>query len=254
VADFIKKSGYDVDTMSTLSSPIRPSVVPPLQAGDRLTRPEFERRFDATPGLKKAELIEGIVYMPPPVSDEHSTSSADFVTLLGIYRASTPGVLGGDNGSVRLDLDNMPQPDAFLRIDPACGGQTRKSADRYIEGAPELVVEIAISSVSYDLHAKLDVYRKHGVKEYLVRRMIDADLDYFLLRDGRYERVLPDNDGNYRSIAFPGLWLAREAILAGDLGAANRVLQKGLATPEHAAFVQRLQAARAAFNAPPAGR
>jgi Uma2 family endonuclease len=154
--------------MSTLSSSVRPSVVPALQPGDHLTRAEFERRFDATPGLKKAELIEGIVYMPPPVSDEHSSPHSDLVTFMGIYRIATPGVLGGDNGSLRLDLDNMPQPDAFLRIDPACGGQTRLSEDGYVEGAPELVGEIAVSSASYDLHTKLNVYRRNGVKEYLV--------------------------------------------------------------------------------------
>lgn len=240
--------------MSTLSSHIRPSLIPPLQAGDRLTRPEFERRFDATPGLKKAELIEGIVYMPPPVSDEHGSSHLQLATMLGLYGNSTPGVLGADNGSIRLDLDNMPQPDVFLRIDPTCGGQTRKSKDGYVEGAPELVAEIAVSSASYDLHAKLDVYRRNGVKEYVVWRTLDRELDYFSLYDGRYVRLPLAADGVYRSNVFPGLWIAPAAVLARDWAAVQRILQQGLATPDHAAFAQRLQAAQQPFNAPPSNR
>src|SRR5689334_10499022 len=143
--------------MSTISSGVRPSIIPPLQPGDRLTRAEFERRYDATPGLKKAELIEGIVYMPAPVSDDYGSPHSDLNTVLSIYRFATLGILGGDNGSVRMDLDNMPQPDLFLRIDSASGGQTRLSVDRYVEGAPELIAEIPASSASYDLHAKLNV-------------------------------------------------------------------------------------------------
>lgn len=227
--------------MSTLHSTIRPSVVLPLQPGDVLSRAEFERRYDATPGLKKAELIEGIVYMPPPVSDDHSSPHFDFAAILGMYRVATPGVLGGDNGSIRLDLDNMPQPDVFLRIDPACGGQTRTSADRYVEGAPELIVEIAASSASYDLHAKLNVYRRNGVKEYIAWRTLDRALDYFLLREGQYLPMPLGADGSYRSEVFPGFWLAPAALLAGDLLAVQAALQQGLSSPDHAEFVEKLK-------------
>src|SRR5437660_3037868 len=107
----------------TVPGPTKPSIIPPLQNGDRLTRAEFERRFDATPNLKKAELIEGVVYMPPPVSHTyHSSPHLTLNTFLGVYLASTPGIDGGDNGSVRMDLDNMPQPDAYLLIK---GGQAK---------------------------------------------------------------------------------------------------------------------------------
>ena len=58
---------------------------------------------------------------------------------LSVYNASTPGVQVGDNSTVRLDLDNEPQPDGCLLIDPERGGRTRISEDGYIEGAPELV-------------------------------------------------------------------------------------------------------------------
>ena len=131
--------------------------VPELYAGDRLTRPEFERRYSAMPDVKKAELIEGVVYMPSPVSNNHASPHFDIIAFLGLYRFATPGVEGSDNGTVRLDLENEPQPDAFLRIAPECGGQSRND-DEYVAGPPELIAEISVSSVSYDLHDKLRAY------------------------------------------------------------------------------------------------
>jgi Uma2 family endonuclease len=228
--------------MSTArSQSVRPSVVPPLQPGDRLTRAQFEQRYDATPGLKKAELIEGIVYMPPPVSHTyHSAPHADLLGWLLFYRANTPGVQAGDNGSLRLDLDNMPQPDAYLLIDPKRGGQAQIDSDDYVAGAPELVGEIAASSVSYDLHVKLNVYRRHGVREYVVWRTYDREIDYMVLREGQYEKLTPDANGIIRSEVFPGLWLAPVALLAGDLQTVLRVVQEGLASAGHREFVDRL--------------
>src|SRR4051794_2440771 len=82
-----------------------------LENGDRLTRAEFERRYEAMPELKKAELIEGEVYIPSPVRHgRHSHPHTRLVTWLGDYETDTPGVEAGDNGSIRLDLDNEPQP------------------------------------------------------------------------------------------------------------------------------------------------
>ena len=215
---------------------------PPLENGDRLARPEFERRYEATPGLRKAELIEGVVYMPPPVGFEHhSGPHFDLITWLGLYRLATPGVRGGDNGSLRLDLDNMPQPDAFLIILPTRGGQAHISADDYVTGAPELVAEVASSSVSYDLHAKLHVYRRNGVREYVVWRIRDRAIDWFVLREGSYERLATTPEGQFHSEVFPGLWLDPAALIRGDMAAVARVVQQGGATPEHAAFVARLQ-------------
>ena len=137
------------------ASPVPPvSFVPPLESGDRLTRDEFERRYGAMPGVKKAELIQGVVYMPSPVKNSHGESHSHMVTWLGVYTAATPGVRVSDNATVRLDAENEPQPDVQLRIDAACGGQTTLSPDDYIEGAPELAAEIAGTSAAYDLHDK----------------------------------------------------------------------------------------------------
>ena len=218
--------------------------VPELRAGDRLTRAEFERRYAAMPHVKKAELIEGVVYMPSPVTQQdHGGPHFDVIGWLAVYRAGTPGVEGGDNSTLRLDLDNEPQPDAFLRILPEYGGQSHNSG-KYVAGAPELIAEVAASSVSYDLHDKLRAYRRNEVREYVVWRVWDRAIDWFVLRDDRYERLAPDAAGQYRSGIFPGLWLDPAALLGGDLAQVIAVLQQGLASPEHAEFVIRLQRQR----------
>src|SRR2546427_7660206 len=150
-----------------------PEPIPPLEPGDRLTRPEFERRYAAMPHLKKAELLEGIVYMPSPVCHaDHGRPHFNVIGWLGRYCDETPGVEGGDNSSLRLDLDNEPQPDAFLMIQAACGGHARIDEDDYVAGGPELIAEVAASSVSYDLGDKQNVYRRSGVREYVIWRVL----------------------------------------------------------------------------------
>jgi len=226
----------------TVPSTAKPSIIPPLQNGDQLTRAEFERRFDATPGLKKAELIDGVVYMPPPVSHSyHGAPHVDLAACLTCYRAETPGVLGGDNSSLRLDEENMPQPDLYLFIAHKLGGQSKIDEDGYIEGAPELIAEVAASSVSIDLHKKKNLYLRSGVREYIVWRTYDRQMDYFVLRQQRYEALAPDANGIWRSEIFPGLWLDGTSLLAGDLTAALKVVQQGISSREHAEFVSRLQ-------------
>ncbi len=227
--------------------PLPPPEAPSLEPGDTLPREEFERRYDAMPGLKKAELIEGVVHMPSPVRwNRHASPQIALGGWLMHYWAQTPGVQAGDNGSVRLDLDNMTQPDAAMLILPACGGQARISADDYVEAAPELVAEVAASTVSIDLNAKLHVYRRSGVREYLVWRVQDGVIDWFVLRQSQFQQLPLNAAGVYQSEIFPGLWLEPAALARLDLPAVLQVLQQGLATPEHAAFVAKLQQARAA--------
>src|SRR5581483_3423435 len=109
--------------------------------------------------------------------------------------ATTPGVDLADNTTVRLDFDNEPQPDALLRLEPGVGGRSSVSEDDYLEGAPELIVEVAASSASYDLHEKLRAYRRNGVQEYVVWRVYDQQIDWFQLLDGEYVPLMPDVDG-----------------------------------------------------------
>jgi len=216
-------------------------TIPPLENGDKLTRWEFERRYQAMPHLKKAELIEGIVYMASPLRFEsHAEPHGNIIGWLALYKAATPGVRLGDNATVRLDIDNEPQPDALLRIEK--GGQSIISQDDYVEGAPELIVEIAASSASYDVHQKLNVYRRNQVQEYLVWRFYEQEFDWFRLQAGEYIKLEPDSDGIIRSQIFPGLWLDKNALLMGDLGKVLVILQRGLETAEHRDFVNKLTA------------
>jgi Uma2 family endonuclease len=228
--------------MTTSTMTAQAHGIPPLQSGDRLTRDEFERRYAAMPHCKKAELVEGVVFMPSPVTQErHGRPHFRLSTWTGNYVMRTPGVDGGDNATVRLDFDNEPQPDLHLRLLPPRGGRSRVDADGYIEGPPELAVEVAASSVSYDLHDKLRAYRRNGVQEYLVWRVDDGEIDWLALRGGRYEQLPADGDGVRRSEVFPGLWLDVPALLRDDMLTVQACLERGLASDEHAAFAARLR-------------
>jgi Uma2 family endonuclease len=215
---------------------------PPLRSGDRLSRAEFEWRYQAHPEIKKAELIEGVVYVASPIHlQKHADPHFDIIGWLAAYRAATPGVRGSDNATLRLDFENEPQPDALLRLETAVGGRSHVTDDDYLEGAPELIVEIAASSASYDLHDKRRAYGRNGVQEYLVLQTYEQAVVWFVLREGVYEPLQPDEKGILRSEIFPGLWLQPKALWENDLAALLAVLQKGLASPAHAAFVEALQ-------------
>jgi len=207
-----------------------PTRLPLLESGDRLSRPEFERRYRAMPHLKKAELIEGVTFVASPVRiSRHAQPHGRILTWLGTYEALTPGVMLGDNPTVRLDLENEPQPDAILRWEADQGGQSRISEDDYLEGAPELIVEVAASTASYDLHDKLRAYRRNGVREYIVWLTQEQALRWYRLEEGEYRPQEPDAEGLIKSGVFPGLWLAVEALLAGQMAIVLQVLQQGIA-------------------------
>ncbi len=222
--------------------PPAPSIVPPLENGDRLTRAEFERRYEAMPSLKKAELIDGEVHMPSPVrTDHHAEPHLDLAALLGSYRHFTPGIRGGDNATVRLSIDDEPQPDGVLFIDPRLGGNATVDSDGYLRGAPEFVAEVAASSASIDLGKKLQAYYRNGVQEYLVWRVLDKEFDWFERGGDGHLRLPPRSEQVYASRVLPGLWLDTAAIVRGDFVHAQAVLRQGLDSPEHAAFVAELQ-------------
>jgi Uma2 family endonuclease len=215
--------------------------LPPLENGDRLNRYEFERRYNAMPHLRKAELIEGIVYVPAALRfRSHAEPHGNLFIWLGTYKVATLGIALGIEPTVRLDLDNEPQPDAVLLIEESCGGQARLSEDDYIEGAPELVAEIAVSSAAIDLGDKKRAYRRNGIQEYIVWQVFDQKVEWFYLEEGEYVSLPVDADNVIRSRRFPGLWLAVNELLVANMVQVLAVLQQGLASPEHSAFVQQL--------------
>lgn len=212
----------------------------PLESGDRLTRPEFERRYAAST-VKKAELIEGVVYVASPLRfQQHAEPHSRIHGWIWTYQVMTPGLRLGIEPTVRLDLDNEPQPDIVLLVDEAAGGQARLSADGYLEGTPEMVIEIAASSAAIDLGDKKQSYRRNGVKEYLVWQVYENKLDWFCLVDGDYQLLPVEAEGIIRSATFPGLWLAETALLQDNMARVLAVLQAGLQSPEHQQFAMDL--------------
>jgi Uma2 family endonuclease len=205
--------------IATAKSPsTKPEQPLPLEPGDHLTRAEFERRYNAMPEVKKAELIEGVVYMSSPVRyKSHGKPHSEIHGWLFNYVINKSGIEIADNVTLRLDQDNDPQPDLILRIDEALGGRSRITDDDYLEGSPELIVEIASSSASYNLREKLNVYRRNGVQEYIVWRVYDEQIDWFSLQDEQYVLLQPNESGIVESRVFPGLRLNVAAMLSGDL-------------------------------------
>ncbi len=215
--------------------------LPWLESGDRLTRSEFERRYIARPDIKKAELIEGVVYVSSPVRfRKHGLPHSHANGWLAVYAAATPGLLIADNSTLRLDIDNEPQPDISLWIEESRGGQITESEDDYLEGVPELLVEIAGSSAAYDLYEKRNAYRRNGVQEYLILITEERRTVWYSWHEGEYRELHPDESGILRSQVFPGLWFNSALFWAGDLAGLLALVQQGINSPEHAAFVEQV--------------
>jgi hypothetical protein len=219
------------------------AAVPPLVAGDFLSREEFLRRWEATPNIQRAELIGGVVYMPPsPLGADHGFAENDLGAWLGVYRAATPGCRAANNATWLMGEDS-PQPDTSLCILAEYGGQSRVEG-RYLSGAPEFLSEVCVSRTAYDLHQKLNLYEQSGVQEYLAVLMREHEVRWHRLINGRFEVVPLSEDGIYRSAVFPGLWLDAAALLRGDLAGVLAVLNEGIVSREHQEFVALLAARR----------
>ena len=216
-----------------------PVLPPRLRDGDRLTRDEFLSRWEGMPDLKFAELIDGIVYMASPVSNTHCDYHFRLSYWLGSYIAATPGCKAGIAGTWLMSEDSAPQPDLALEIDPKFGGQSRIEGD-YSAGAPELIVEVSHTTSPKDMGAKLRLYERSGVLEYVTVRPRQQQVVWRELIGARYRENDPDEDGGLRSRIFPGLWLDAAALWACDLPALAATVQQGIATSEHAEFVEQL--------------
>jgi Uma2 family endonuclease len=230
--------------MSTVVRTHPPRILPPLVNGEHLDQPVFHERYEAMPPETRAELVGGVVCMPSPMRRDHGKESRFVAGWLDRYERFTPGIEGADGATVKLDRQGEPQPDHFLLIQPECGGQTRVDADGYYTGAPELIVEVARASRYFDLNRKKADYDRAGVQEYVVVELDPNRIHWFIRRGDQFEDMRPGRDGVYRSKVFPGLWLDSESISAGNRDRRDEVLEQGLASRPHAAFVARLARAK----------
>lgn len=229
--------------MTTLlkSSPVVTEPVV-LENGDRMSREEFHRAYERTPKHFKAELIGGVVHVPSPLRRLHGSRHLRIGTLLSVYEGNTPGVEAGDNATILLGDESEPQPDLYLRVLPDFGGQSMTNRDDYIVGAPELIIEVALSSRSIDLHAKREDYGLHGVREYLVASVADRRMYWFDL--AKQQELTIGADGIIRAQTFPGLWIHIPSLFAWQFQPLMETLLQGIASPEHGDFVRRLEAAK----------
>ncbi len=197
------------------------------------------------PLVKKAELVNGIVHMPSPVSlTRHAGPDFLIHGWLFAYAVATPELAGATNATVRLSAEDIPQPDSLLMIRPEYGGAARIGDDGFIEGPPELVVEIAGSSASIDLGAKLQIYHRAGVREYLVWITGEPRVEWRTWNDdsGEYDFLAAGTEGVAQSRVFPGLWLDVAALLDHDAARLLTKLKRGLASAAHRTFRKKLTA------------
>ncbi|MHB1426807.1 MAG: Uma2 family endonuclease [Gemmataceae bacterium] len=216
--------------------------IPLLVNGDRMTQPEFHRRYEAYPKHEKWELIGGIVYMASPLSLGHSSYDGKIGLVLELYEVATLGTQVTHNATVILGEESEPQPDFGLRILPEYGGQSGTTPDDYLQGAPELLVEVTHSHRSLAMHDKREDYQRAGVLEYFVICWEEREVNWFHFPSG--DSIRPNRQGVSRSRVFPGLWFDVAALLRLDSARLMEVLQQGLASRAHAAFVKRLQTAQ----------
>jgi hypothetical protein len=210
-----------------------------LTTGEKMDKAEFLCRWEALPELKLAELIEGVVFVPSPVSLDHGERNSRMDLLLGYYAAMTPGCEVATNATWEM-LESIPQPDVHLRIQPEHGGQS-SVAGKYPVGAPELAVEICLTSTEVDFGPKLRLYERAGVREYITVELLAKRIVWRVLRDRVYQALEPDADGVFRSMVFPGLWLDQDAFWRNDGTRMLATLEAGLATAEHKEFAARLR-------------
>lgn len=210
-----------------------------LRNGDHMSQSEFHEIYEKMPIEYMAELIDKTVYVSVPLGRPHGKKHVHVSTLFGLYEASTPGVEAYDSVSVILSNSDEVQPDLMLRILPRHGGRTSDGYDGYVYGAPELVLEVAHSSRSIDLHAKRTRYMEAGVIEYIVICLKPASVHWFLLAQG--EILKPDEDGVLKSNVFPGLWMSAELLLKGGIKNSVSLLNQGLQSSQHASFVCKLK-------------
>jgi hypothetical protein len=213
-----------------------PSVdIPMLLApGDRMDLEEFLQRWEQEPGLKFAELIDGVVYMPSPTSVPHSDFDGLAQSVFGHYRLRS-GICKTRPNATWLMLGSAPQPDLALSLNPEFGGKMRLTARNLASGVPELIVEICRSSRSYDLGPKLALYQQAGVPEYLAILIEERRFEWRVLLDGHYQ-LLQSQDGVFHSRTFPGLRIDEPAFWREDGAQLLAVLDEGLRSPEFLDF------------------
>jgi hypothetical protein len=238
----IERHHAETLSMSTIDRP-RTATLPPLVAGQRLGRSTFHERYEAMPPGTRAELIGGVVHMPSPLSNDHAEANVPPIIWIDHYIEFTPGLRIAINATTFLDDQGESQPDVTVRLPAELGGRSRIEGG-YITGGPELVLEIARSSRRTDLGPKKADYERAGVLEYVVFELDPDRVHWFIRRGDHFEPLLPGPDGLFRSEVFPGLWLDPVALFAGDRARLRAAVDLGLATPEHAAFVARLEARR----------
>ena len=214
--------------------------VPPFENGDRMDQPTFHALYETTPPGFKAELVGGVVYMASPVSVNHGRPHRVLTSWIDAYAQHTEGTEWFSDLTIILADSNEPQPDLTLILLPEFGGFTQENDRGFLVGPPELVIEVAVSTAAIDLNAKRHDYYLYGVQEYLVVEVKTQTVHWFKRGKSAFQVLKPAADGSIRSKQFPGLWLNPDAVFERSPKALLETLHLGIASPEHAKFIAKL--------------
>lgn len=202
------------------------SPIPQLNSGDVLSREEYIRRYEAAPEELKAERINGKVYLMNSLRARyHGNPQMLLAGWLFTYAMAHPELNLSDNATLHLRTENTPQPDLCMY---RTGGNASLDEDGYLVGSPELIIEIAGSSASYDFGEKRDVYEAAGVGEYLVFETIEGRIEWWR-HDGSKFVDVPRDETVFKSTLFSGLWLDGDALRAADRFRLIEKLNEGIA-------------------------
>ena len=189
----------------------------------------------------RAELIGEIVRLGARRTAAQGETSAEALAWLGCYEAATPGVQGLGRVTILLSNYSELEPNACLLLPPSCGGRTWEE-DGYLAGPPEFVVDVAGHDEGYYLNEKCHDYEQAQVREYVVAIVGQNPRVVWFHHTGRgFEELSVSACGEFRSQVFPGLWLDPVALLQLDTGGVQAALERGLASPKQAEFVQSLR-------------
>ena len=182
-----------------LLTPTAPAWTPLVK---RIT---FEEYLDSLTEESKGDLFDGLLYMQTPPSDAHEEIFGFLFDILRNYvLEKNLGVVRGSRTAIRFAEEHGTQPDIVF----ISNARRHLIYPYYIDGAPEVVVEILSPSTrKLDRGKKMALYAENGVLEYWQVDPEDQTAKFLRNNDGVWAPMPVGGDGIFHSEAISGFWL-----------------------------------------------
>lgn len=170
-----------------------------VEVAELMTADEF---FEVAPEEQKAELINGVLIMMAPPSDEHEQLQMFLLKLIGIFvEENDLGEIRGSRTAVKVDSINAYEPDIlFVKRD-----REHIVRRKGVFGAPDLIIEIlSAGTARHDRGAKMRAYERIGVREYwLIDPYGPVGTEFYQSNGTMFMQVQPDEAGWLHSNTLP---------------------------------------------------